>query len=78
MQCACTKSTLTSRYVRSRISSVLASFLRLSESHLQPYVLQAATVCNPGCSRVESCACGGAGRTSAAAAAATCPRARRY
>ena len=38
----------------SRMARVLASFLRLSESHLQPYVIQAATVCDPGCTRVES------------------------
>jgi len=33
---------------------VFASFLRLSESHLQPYVIRAATVCDPGCNRMRS------------------------
>ena len=87
--------------------SVFASFLRLSESHLQPYVIRAATVCDPGCNRMRSglqpyairaatacdpgCnralyetsgrrygrymgRCRGGVRTSAAGAAATCPR----
>ena len=43
------------------MARVLASFLRLSESHLQPYVVQAAPVCDPSCTRVESrlqCVCG--------------------